>query len=729
MERCTGFMQVLAPEVEHDLLVTVTPEQAGPPQACSTLNRIRFLSRQPRSGWRHQLALLTWFLRNLHRYQTVHVRTHADWWFLSYMVTKLFRRRLVLSSTLDDSIPVLVSRYRRSLRPLALRLFRLFDSVISVSPKLHRESINWIPEERCHVVPCGITYPQPDPDARARVRNLLCISPDALVLIFVGALNRRKDPLFLIRNLPEILRHHPETRLLLVGPDVDPVYSKEFHAVIDQHGIADRVIFAGEVPDAHAYFQAADIMVFGSHQEGFGMVVPEAQVNGLPVAVRHLPGVNDLFVTDEVTGLFFDDDAGYLKAVLRLANDPALRRQLGERAREFVRVTFDMPRVAEQYLQIYGFSVAEKATRIGSSDPEWEDLRQLGCTTSIVDRRMHVPAAFTRPTPPLIVTLIDAEEAFDWSRQPFQRVEADVRSMADQVRAHRVFDRHGVVPTYMVDYPVAAQEEGCAPLRELLQDRKCDVGAQLHPWVTPPLTEELTARHSYPGNLPVALEFEKLKLLTRAIEDGLRVQPRIYRAGRFGAGSRTGDILKHLGYIADSSVMPCWSFARQGGPDYLGFSSTPYWIDPDQTILEIPSSAGFVGRLAESAGRLRRLQFSRTSEMMCWPALTSRLGLLERIRLTPEGILINEAKRLVRHMLTNGQKVFVLTYHTPSLLPGCTPYVRTQEDLARFLAWLDEFYDFFLHDLGGQAVTWRDVRDLCCAQERSEPMVGQMAAA
>ncbi len=89
----------------------------------------------------------------------------------------------------------------------------------------------------------------------------------------------------------------------------------------------------------------------------------------------------------------------------------------------------------------------------------------------------------------------------------------------------------------------------------------------------------------------------------------------------------------------------------------------------------------------------------------------ARLRCLERIKLTPEAITIREAKRLVRHMLAHEHKVFVLTYHTPSMVPGNTPYVRTQEDLRRFLAWLDEFFDFFTRQVGGSCVSWRDVRD------------------
>ena len=99
---------------------------------------------------------------------------------------------------------------------------------------------------------------------------------------------------------------------------------------------------------------------------------------------------------------------------------------------------------------------------------------------------------------------------------------------------------------------------GRAPLRELLQSGLCEVGAQLHPWMTPPFTEEVGEANSYAGNLPVALEFEKARRLTEALAEAFGAAPRLYRTGRFGAGPRTADILKRLGYLADSSITPCW---------------------------------------------------------------------------------------------------------------------------------------------------------------------------
>ena len=165
---------------------------------------------------------------------------------------------------------------------------------------------------------------------------------------------------------------------------------------------------------------------------------------------------------------------------------------------------------------------------------------------------------------PMLVTTIDAEEDFDWTR-PFSRAETQVTSMRSQHLAHRVFNRYGVVPTYMVDHPVASQDEGRAPLRELLQSGLCDFGAQLHPWVTPPFVENVSTHNSYSGNLPPELEFAKIQVLTDALAKAFGEPPRIFRAGRYGVGPNTGDALRHFQYEADSSVVPCWNFSGQIG--------------------------------------------------------------------------------------------------------------------------------------------------------------------
>ena len=77
--------------------------------------------------------------------------------------------------------------------------------------------------------------------------------------------------------------------------------------------------------------------------------------------------------------------------------------------------------------------------------------------------------------------------------------------------------------------------------------------------------------------------------------------------------------------------------------------------------------------------------------------------------LTPEGITTGEHKRLTNRMLGLGHRVFSFTYHSPSLEPGCTPYVTNETELAQFLDRLDRYFDYFVNELGGRPSTPEEV--------------------
>jgi len=308
---------------------------------------------------------------------------------------------------------------------------------------------------------------------------------------------------------------------------------------------------------------------------------------------------------------------------------------------------------------------------------------------------------------PLLIVLIDTEEEFDWSR-PRGRDNTATTAMSAQHRAHRVCERYRIRPIYTLDYPVA--ETGFAPLRELHQDGLCDIGAHLHPWVNPPHDETVTNANSYPGNLAPALERDKLERLTDLIERRFGLRPTVYKAGRYGVGPATPAALEDLGYEIDTSVVPESDFRAEDGPDFRRCGARPYWFGRSRKLLEIPMTVGFVGALA-GAGNLayRRLK-SGLGMTLHLPGIFSRLGLFERIRLTPEGHTFEELRRLTAAMLASGHRVFSFTYHSPSLEPGHTPYVRDRAQLERFLDCFDRYFDYFIHELGGRPATPGEIK-------------------
>ena len=305
---------------------------------------------------------------------------------------------------------------------------------------------------------------------------------------------------------------------------------------------------------------------------------------------------------------------------------------------------------------------------------------------------------------PYLLVIIDAEEEFDWSVVPSPST--SVEAMRSQGRAQRIFERFGVVPTYAVDYAVASQANGYEPLLDYLKDKKCEIGAQLHPWLNPPISEKLIPPNSFPGNLTASLEFEKLRVLTAAIQDNFRCQPALYRAGRYGIGPNTASILDRLGYEIDCSVVPFHDFREKFGPDFRYAMDSPYWFGPGNRLLEIPVTVGMTGQFARFGSALYPQLDRPFSRALRLPGVLARSSLLDRVRLTPEGISLPEAKRLTRSLLhRDGRRIFVLSYHSPSLEPGNTPYVRTTDDLKRFIDWIEAYLEFFFGELGGMAAT------------------------
>jgi peptidoglycan/xylan/chitin deacetylase (PgdA/CDA1 family) len=319
---------------------------------------------------------------------------------------------------------------------------------------------------------------------------------------------------------------------------------------------------------------------------------------------------------------------------------------------------------------------------------------------------------------PRILVIVDAEEEFDWNA-PFSRNNVSVTTVAAQRQAHSIFASYGIVPTYAVDYAIASQRSAFEPLRELLSTGGCDIGAQLHPWVTPPHQEEVSERNSYANNLPASLERQKIMVLTETIERNLGKRPRLYRAGRYGAGAVTLGILEELGYEIDCSVLP-GERLHQFAPNYAGAPCYPYWLNSPRDVLEIPVTVGTVGWTGAVGETVYRRVSSGIGMRLRLPAIAARLGMVERIRLTPEGSTLAECMRLTRSMLQKGHRVFVVSYHSPSLEPGHTPYVRDASDLEKFLSWLKGYFDFFIGRLGGVPSTPAEIRTM--ALKRKTPV-------
>jgi hypothetical protein len=277
---------------------------------------------------------------------------------------------------------------------------------------------------------------------------------------------------------------------------------------------------------------------------------------------------------------------------------------------------------------------------------------------------------------------VDTEEEFDWEA-PFARGEHSLDSLPRLAKFQQFCDGFEVKPVYLVDYPVAADPRSAEILGPAFAAGRAEVGIQLHPWVNPPLDEEVTARNSFAGNLAPALERAKFAALKAAIESRFGAAPAIYRAGRYGVGPATATILSEAGIAVDSSVRALFDYSGEGGPNFRDHPLRPWWIDRAAGLIELPLTTVYRGALRRH-GRLIHPALWRAPALR---GVLARLGLLERIALTPEGIAPDEALRAIDVALGDGLPILVFSFHSPSLSPGHTPYVRDEADLDRFYRW------------------------------------------
>jgi hypothetical protein len=318
-------------------------------------------------------------------------------------------------------------------------------------------------------------------------------------------------------------------------------------------------------------------------------------------------------------------------------------------------------------------------------------------------------AAFAAGFGTRFIVTVDTEEEFDWD-QPLARENQGLGHLTRIDRFQQFCENEGVVPLWLVDWPVAKSPLAADLLCPAVAAGRAEVGVQLHPWVNPPFDEAVTPHNSFVGNLPPALEAAKLSALANQIEVAFGTTPVVYRAGRYGLGPNTARILHEQGIAIDTSVRPLFDYGSGGGPRYLGFPLHPYWLDDERTLLELPLTSSYWGMLRRQGDWI----FPRLWRTPIMRGVLARLGLLERIPLTPEGISVEEAIRAIDMALDDDLPLLVLSFHSPSLLPGHTPYVRNEDDLDALYDWWRRVFAY----LERRGVRPTTIAEIMCSVER-----------
>jgi len=301
----------------------------------------------------------------------------------------------------------------------------------------------------------------------------------------------------------------------------------------------------------------------------------------------------------------------------------------------------------------------------------------------------------------MFTVTIDVEED-NWDR--YSTSDNPVTNVERLLTLQALFDRYGVRPTYLVNYPVVTNPFALGMLKKFLAQGKCEIGMHCHPWNTPPFSEELSDFNSMLSNLPGTLVRKKLTVLHGAIEENLQVKPVSFRAGRWGFSRSVAKALIELGYRVDTSVSPCVDWSDEHGPDYSRFQLLPYRFDPvdisspreSGALLEIPTTVGFLqGNFARCQKWTQQLE-NAVSRKLRLQGVLGRLGLLNKVWLSPELSDARSMLKLLQRLAAQSVPVLNMSFHSTSLKAGLTPFVTSVAEEISFLERIEAVLAFAL---------------------------------
>ena len=246
-----------------------------------------------------------------------------------------------------------------SFPPGGIETVRLIDALILLSPAQleylkDEEGLDSRPWRRVRhaIIPNGVRVgPAPTPDDERRARGALGLAEDDLVVGIVAALRPEKSHETLLDAAARLVGRHPRLRVVLLGSGER---EEALRARAGELGIGERTVFAGFRDDVASLLPAFDVKALTSVQETYPVSVLEAMAAARPVVMTDPPGVPEIVVDGETGYRVPVGDVDALADRLgRLLDDPALRREMGDRGYARARDEFPIERTLRRYESLF----------------------------------------------------------------------------------------------------------------------------------------------------------------------------------------------------------------------------------------------------------------------------------------------------------------------------------------------------------------------------------------
>lgn len=257
------------------------------------------------------------------------------------LIFKIFHPEVIIVTTLhlqeDGVIASLINKLT----------LKHYDAVTTVSKYLKR----WLVKNyKVDPKKISVVYNGVPKDLKPKTKNQLLLKKYDLrgktVILFMGLLIGRKNPLLLLRAFKELKTKNKNLAVLICGHG--PLES-ELRNYVSKNNLKD-VIFTGAVfgKEKVDYFNLCDIFALPSKNEGFGIVAAEAMAAKKPVIASRNTSLAEI-IKDNEDGLLASDEKEWIKKLESLIIDESLRKRLAQNAFDKAQKSFNWQLAVEKY--------------------------------------------------------------------------------------------------------------------------------------------------------------------------------------------------------------------------------------------------------------------------------------------------------------------------------------------------------------------------------------------
>ena len=226
-----------------------------------------------------------------------------------------------------------------------------YNKIICVSKSTEEKVIQkGVPQNKVCIVPNGIsTFIDSGKSYNTEGKR------NGFTVLTVGGIIEHKGQLEVVKAAPYVLEAFPKTVFVFVGPIRSPAYLEAIKSTAESLGVQDHIRITGEVSDEilHKYYDACDVYLQPSLQEGFCITIMEAMAHGKPVVGAAVGAIPDLIGGDR--GILLNDlsEGSISQALISLLGDIDLRHNFSERGKKYIIDTYSWGKVAQKTEQLY----------------------------------------------------------------------------------------------------------------------------------------------------------------------------------------------------------------------------------------------------------------------------------------------------------------------------------------------------------------------------------------